>query len=551
MSDKISTFNKNKMTPQQRIENLLQYLQQDIYEKETETALALLAALAGESILLLGPPGVAKSMVARRLKEAFKNARSFEYLMSRFSTPDEIFGPVSIARLKESDKYERATEGFLPTADVVFLDEIWKAGPAIQNTLLTVMNEKLFRNGNKEIHLPLKLLVAASNELPAKGEGLEALWDRFMIRVMCGCIRNEDVFRNMLCQSANTATKPTQSAPSPITAKEYAQWQKEAQGIPLSSALLDAISHIRLLLQKVEIEGSELARCIYVSDRRWVHIANLLRTSAYVQGREVADVADLLPMYHCLWNEPIEIEQVKQIVLQSIFAPYVQRLETLARNVKADLRACKAKEALAKAVREHDHRDDDLLIVDKLFYQIENHGTGHTYIFITDFKSLHAYTPDNIQRGVIYKDHSQRGRSIVRLYTSDTKDLGNYTDREFVTLYRDNERIFINGVGFKMRHKGAAVMSPQTGHIGGLFDSLSANSAAEKHNKTIQAAMPYTHYEEDAEDICNQIDAAQKHISQNIFANAADKCQVEVYLQDLYKRIALCRVDIRKLLYNE
>lgn len=551
MSDKISTFNKNKMTPQQRIENLLQYLQQDIYEKETETALALLAALAGESILLLGPPGVAKSMVARRLKEAFKNARSFEYLMSRFSTPDEIFGPVSIARLKESDKYERATEGFLPTADVVFLDEIWKAGPAIQNTLLTVMNEKLFRNGNKEIHLPLKLLVAASNELPAKGEGLEALWDRFMIRVMCGCIRNEDVFRNMLCQSANTATKPTQSAPSPITAKEYAQWQKEAQGIPLSSALLDAISHIRLLLQKVEIEGSELARCIYVSDRRWVHIANLLRTSAYVQGREEADVADLLPMYHCLWNEPIEIEQVKQIVLQSIFAPYVQRLETLARNVKADLRACKAKEALAKAVREHDHRDDDLLIVDKLFYQIENHGTGHTYIFITDFKSLHAYTPDNIQRGVIYKDHSQRGRSIVRLYTSDTKDLGNYADREFVTLYRDNERIFINGVGFKMRHKGAAVMSPQTGHIGGLFDSLSANSAAEKHNKTIQAAMPYTHYEEDAEDICNQIDAAQKHISQNIFVNAADKCQVEVYLQDLYKRIALCRVDIRKLLYNE
>lgn len=539
------------MTPQQRIENLLQYLQQDIYEKETETALALLAALAGESILLLGPPGVAKSMVARRLKEAFKNARSFEYLMSRFSTPDEIFGPVSIARLKESDKYERATEGFLPTADVVFLDEIWKAGPAIQNTLLTVMNEKLFRNGNKEIHLPLKLLVAASNELPAKGEGLEALWDRFMIRVMCGCIRNENVFRNMLCQSANTATKSTQSAPSPITAKEYAQWQKEAQGIPLSSALLDAISHIRLLLQKVEIEGSELARCIYVSDRRWVHIANLLRTSAYLQGREVADVADLLPMYHCLWNEPIEIEQVKQIVLQSIFAPYVQRLETLARNVKADLRACKAKEALAKAVREHDHRDDDLLIVDKLFYQIENHGTGHTYIFITDFKSLHAYTPDNIQRGVIYKDHSQRGRSIVRLYTSDTKDLGNYADREFVTLYRDNERIFINGVGFKMRHKGAAVMSPQTGHIGGLFDSLSANSAAEKHNKTIQAAMPYTHYEEDAEDICNQIDAAQKHISQNIFANAADKCQVEVYLQDLYKRIALCRVDIRKLLYNE
>lgn len=539
------------MTIQQRIENLLHYLQQGIYEKETETALALLAALAGESILLLGPPGVAKSMVARRLKEAFKNARSFEYLMSRFSTPDEIFGPVSIARLKESDKYERATDGFLPTADVVFLDEIWKAGPAIQNTLLTVMNEKLFRNGDKEMHLPLKLLVAASNELPAKGEGLEALWDRFMIRIVCSCIRNENVFRNMLCQPTEGMTASSKSAPSPITAKEYALWQKEAQQVTLSPALLDAISYIRQQLQKVEVEGSELARRIYVSDRRWVHIANLLRTSAYVQGREVADVADLLPMYHCLWNEPIEIEQVKQIVLKSIFAPYLQQLETLAQNVKADLRTCKAKEALAKAVREHDHRDDDLLIVDKLFYQIENHGTGHTYVFITDFKSLHAYNPDHIQRGVIYKDNTQRGRSIVRLYTSENKDINNQTDREFVTLYRDNERIFINGVGFKMRHKGAAIMSPQTGHIGGLFDSLSNNAQEDTHEDTIKAALPYAHYEDDAENICNQIDAAQKHISQNMFANANDKQQVEVYLQEMYKRIALCRVDIRKLLYNE
>lgn len=184
----------------ERFKQLLGEMNRGIYEKETEISLSLLAALAGESIILLGPPGVAKSMVARQLKTAFREAQSFEYLMSRFSTPDEIFGPVSIQKLKTSDTYERAVEGYLPTADVVFLDEIWKAGPAIQNTLLTVINEKIFRNGNREMHLPLKLLVAASNELPAKGEGLEALWDRFVIRIESRPIKLEKNFRAMLLE---------------------------------------------------------------------------------------------------------------------------------------------------------------------------------------------------------------------------------------------------------------------------------------------------------------------------------------------------------------
>lgn len=529
----------------QRIEELIHYLQQGIYEKNTETALALLAALAGESILLLGPPGVAKSMVARRLKEAFKGAASFEYLMSRFSTPDEIFGPISIARLKESDKYERAIMGYLPTADVVFLDEIWKAGPAIQNTLLTVMNEKLFRNGDKELHLPLKLLIAASNELPAKGEGLEALWDRFVIRLVCRCIQDETTFRHMLCADDEAEKNASSAIVHPITNREYATWQKEAQKVVLSQDLLEAITYIRQHLQRVEVEGTELPRSIYISDRRWKHIARLLRISAYVQGRTEATVADLLPMYHCLWNEPEELAAVRQITIEALFAPYKKAIDELAAKAKADLRAFRAKAALAKAVREHDHRDDDLLIVNNFFYQIENHGTGHTYVFITDYKSMPLRSKDNAPaQGVIYKDPSNKVRSIVRLYDADALRGLPANEREQVTLCRDNDHIYINGIAFKMRHKGSAVLNPAIGQVGGLFEGAT-------NRNTTSAIIGHTHYEEEIENICQALEQAKHDIDFHLFVNNEDKQLTESYLQRLYKAIALCRVDIRKLLYDE
>ena len=330
----------------ERFKLLLQEMNRGIYEKETEISLSLLAALAGESIILLGPPGVAKSMVARQLKTAFREAQSFEYLMSRFSTPDEIFGPVSIQKLKTSDTYERAVEGYLPTADVVFLDEIWKAGPAIQNTLLTVINEKIFRNGNREMHLPLKLLVAASNELPAKGEGLEALWDRFVIRIESRPIKLEKNFRAMLLEvkSEERGEKKQSSAAegkansNAITAEEYAEWAERIDKIGVKIEVLDAISAIRKSLRAVNVDEAAERRNIYVSDRRWKNIVRLLRTSAFMQDREEVDICDLLPIYHCLWQEPEERDAIRNIVIRALFSPFADKLvemkDALAEDIK-------------------------------------------------------------------------------------------------------------------------------------------------------------------------------------------------------------------------
>ena len=351
----------------ERFKLLLREMNRGIYEKETEISLSLLAALAGESIILLGPPGVAKSMVARQLKNAFRDAHSFEYLMSRFSTPDEIFGPVSIQKLKTSDTYERAVDGYLPTADVVFLDEIWKAGPAIQNTLLTVINEKIFRNGNREMHLPLKLLVAASNELPAKGEGLEALWDRFVIRIESRPIKMEKNFRAMLLEvksslevkseerrvkkQSSTAEGKVNStdlfedtisdeqigADVSISPAEYAEWSQAIDKIGVKEEVLDAISRIRKALRAVNVDEAAERRNIYVSDRRWKNIVRLLSTSAFMQDREEVDICDLLPIYHCLWQEPEERDAIRSIVIRSLFAPFADKLVEMKKALAEDI----------------------------------------------------------------------------------------------------------------------------------------------------------------------------------------------------------------------
>jgi len=515
------------MDIKERIVLLLKDMNSGVYEKNAEIGLALLAALAGESILLLGPPGVAKSMVARRLKMAFVNAKAFEYLMSRFSTPDEIFGPVSISRLKACDRYERVTAGYLPEADVVFLDEIWKAGPAIQNTLLTVINEKVFRNGDQEIRMPLKLLVAASNELPTQGEGLEALWDRFIIRIVSECIKDEAEFYKMLLDDEKDDVKTDRWQ---ITNEEYTDWQQRIAEIKVSQEVLGCITEIRKGLKGVEVDGAEQHRPIYVSDRRWKKIVNLMKTSAFVHGRNEVTAMDVLPVYHCLWNEPSEIMGTKKMVVAALFVEHGRKIERLSTALKADLKVTKVREALEQARRKNDHRDDDLVVVDGFYYQIEEHRTGNSVVFMVDYMNMRVYDPKcppPSTPGVIYYDPMNPKRTIVRTFAADIEHT-ELAGAERVNLYRDDRHIYINGMKFAMRRM----------------------TRGERQTEFEFEPQSVTNHDFGAEleAIVEMMDNRTKEIYENIFVSNDDRADMDDYLKTLRKQIAYVRVDASKLI---
>lgn len=303
---------------QKRFKQLLKELNEGLFEREEAIKLALLTAVAGESIFFLGPPGVAKSLISRRVKSAFKDSQTFEYLMNRFSTPDEIFGPIAISKLKNEDKYERVVKNYLPSADIVFLDEIWKAGPSIQNALLTAINEKKYRNGEQEIDLPLKGLLSASNELPAKGEGLEALWDRFIVRCIVENISDEDNFAKYL-QTNRIKSEIDIEEHLKITSEEYKSWQEEISKIEIPDEVIGVIKFIRFnLMQYNESIEDEEATPIYISDRRWKKVVRILQTSAFLNGRKKVNLVDCFLIAYTIWSEVEQIQLVKEYITQAI-----------------------------------------------------------------------------------------------------------------------------------------------------------------------------------------------------------------------------------------
>ncbi len=282
-----------------KLNSVLRFVKDSFVGKDEVVDLLGISLIARENAFLLGPPGTAKSAIIRLLASCIKDGKNFEYLLTRFTEPNEIFGPFDIRKLKEGELVTN-TEGMMPEASMVFLDEIFNANSAILNSLLTALNEKIFRRGRETKKLPALMFVGASNVLPEE-ESLNALLDRFLIRIRCDYVAT-DLLEEVLIAGWDLDTRLSTSKPE-ITPDEIIDLQRMSKQVDLSPIRKQYIS----LVHNLRNTG------IKVSDRRAVKIQNLLAASALMCNRSEAIVSDLWVLKYT-WDTEEQIEILAGII---------------------------------------------------------------------------------------------------------------------------------------------------------------------------------------------------------------------------------------------
>ncbi len=272
-------------------------------ERDAEINGSLLALLSGEHVLLLGPPGTAKTLLASKICETIEGGYFFHYLLTRFSTPEEVFGPLSLKAL-ERDEFSRRIEGYLPTTHVALLDEIFKANSSILNSLLTVLNERKYHNGKEIIEVPLFSVFGASNELPEEEESLEALYDRFLFRYRVDYIQYEENLESLIFENTEDFLPSTK-----LNIEEIREIRKKARDLPVDPEVRKIIKGLRR-----ELKNSN----IFVSDRRWKQIVNVLRVASAVNGHASVNRMTVALLQHMLWDVPEQKETIRKLILDRI-----------------------------------------------------------------------------------------------------------------------------------------------------------------------------------------------------------------------------------------
>lgn len=320
------------------IKDLVEECSRGLVDRRPLVEAIVLAAVAREHVLVIGPPGTAKSEAARRVSQAL-GGRYFEYLLGKFTEPSEIFGPVDLRRLKEG-VLETAIEGMLPEAEIAFLDEVFAGSTAILNSLLGLLNERTFRRGNTHLRCPLRVCIGASNALP-QDESLAAFADRFLIRCFV------DPVSDPMLEALLSGGRGSYHTSRENGLQELDALTRQAETVDLEEIRPRLASALRRLRK----EGLAL------SDRRCVRVQNLVAAAAALAGRQQASAADLWPLVLAV-PTAAEQEVARQCLEEELKESNNPNLWSLAEDASAapQVRARRLQEA-ATAVLQQAHPD--------------------------------------------------------------------------------------------------------------------------------------------------------------------------------------------------
>ncbi|MEU3607042.1 AAA family ATPase [Streptomyces sp. NPDC035033] len=331
-----------------RLRTIVAELSDRFYERDDVVRALVVTLLAGQHSLVLGPPGTAKSEMARELTGRIEGASYWEILLSKFTAPTRMFGPIDVAALSRGE-YRQVYEGRATTAHIAFIDEIFKCSTAALNETLGYLNERIYHpeNGGEPIRCPLIGAITASNELP-EGDDSAAIYDRLLVRIEVGYLADPSNFAALVRSAVGRPAAPARTTVG-LAALQRAV-AESVPGICVPDAIVDAVCTLRAALRRKELVAS---------DRRWRQAVRLLQASAYLDGRPAVAETDLSMLTHVLWDSPAQRPTVEREVLHLVNPDAKEALD-LADTIdeleaQLDAMAGQSREALSEWVIKNAH----------------------------------------------------------------------------------------------------------------------------------------------------------------------------------------------------